>query len=127
MVEIQFRNQVTQGDIVEIIEEKFSGEYIERLGVRYLQYEDTEQIKNIVKLSTDLIEIIRFGTYSSKITLNLKVDGAAHFNFPEMAMDLITRVEWFKAAENEVELAYLLLKPENEAIIGRYQLRYNWA
>lgn len=126
MVEIQFRNQIKQGDMIEIIEGNFSGQYIELPKSSYLQYEDDEQIKNIVKLSNDCVEIIRFGTSSSKLTLKFNEDGAAHFNYPEMVMDLLTRVEWFEMKATGFELAYLLLQPESEAVIGSYQLSYNW-
>lgn len=126
MVEIQFRNQMKQGDMIEIIEGNFSGQYIELPKSSYLQYEDDEKIKNIVKLSNDCVEIIRFGTSSSKLTLKFNEDGAAHFNYPEMVMDLLTRVEWFEMKVTGFELAYLLLQPESEAVIGSYQLSYNW-
>ncbi|MCH4167983.1 MAG: DUF1934 domain-containing protein [Streptococcaceae bacterium] len=126
MVEIQFRNQVKQKETVEILEGKFLGQYTERSGARYLQYEDEGQIKTVIKLTDDCIEIIRFGAYSSKITLNFTSEGAAHFNFPEMAMDLLTRVEWIEVGENRFELAYVLLQPESEALVGSYQLLYNW-
>lgn len=126
MVEIQFRNQISQADSVEVIEGQFLGQYTERAGVQYLQYEDDLQIKNVIKLTNDCIEIIRFGAYSSKITLSFTTDGAAHFNFPEMAMDLLTRVEWIEVGENRFELAYVLLQPESEALVGSYQLLYNW-
>lgn len=126
MINIQLKNEIKQGNEVEIIESNYQGDLFQKKDYFFINYKDSDDNKTIIKFNSTTLEIIRFGKHQSKLFLTLDQQGYAHFVYPEMAFDLITNTESLTITDNQIAANYQLIQPIDNSILADYQLSVSY-
>lgn len=129
-MKIQLTNTIVIDDQTEAIQEVYEGEVVEKVGSRYLIYQNNEQEKVVIKVKPGELVMTRFGQPQTHMRFVVGGQAPATIPTPIGAQNLVTATKLLTVndLEQKVEIHYdLLTSPEAERPLASYILMISWS
>ena len=127
-MKIRLRNEIQIDNQVEVVDQVYPVEVMQKKGQVYLIFSNEEEEKTVIKCDDKELVMTRFSTPKSIMRFLPEKEAIVTLHTPLGIQHFVTATDHYqlKAEEGKIELHYALKQLEGEGIFATYRMEIGW-
>ncbi len=127
-MKIRLRNEIQIDNQVEVVDQVYPVEVMQKKGQFYLIFSNEEEEKTVIKCDDKELVMTRFSTPKSIMRFLLEKEAIVTLHTPLGIQHFVTATDHYqlKTEQRKIELHYDLKQLEGDGIFATYRMEISW-